>query len=160
MWCGGEVCAHPKAGTRRTLYAARGQGGRKAQSQRTTKPSSLPDPLDLTPNPASHNLLSLSSHTPAALPTGPGTIPDCIGSNLTGLVHLHLNTNDLHGPIPSSLCRIGDTLTNLVLSDNGLTGECVGWDVVCVLVKRCATPCAPGVSPGTRHTRCLISHGS
>ena len=71
-----------------------------------------------------------SSHTSAARPIIEGTIPDCIGSNLTSLVYLELATNDLHGPIPDSLCLIGDTLIYLILQENGLSGEYVRL-VVC-----------------------------
>ena len=60
---------------------------------------------------------------PPPPPTAEGTIPDCIGSKLTSLEDLVLNTNDLHGTIPSSLCLIGDSLTYLTLYQNGLTGE-------------------------------------
>ena len=60
---------------------------------------------------------------PPPPPTAEGTIPDCIGSNLTSLEWLELQTNDLHGTIPESLCLIGDSLTYLALNENGLTGE-------------------------------------
>ena len=75
-----------------------------------------------------------SSHIPR--PTGSGTIPDCIGSDLTSLEWLELQQNKLDGTIPQSLCLIGDSLTHLDLYDNDLTGECVelyavrvGWTI-------------------------------
>ena len=52
-----------------------------------------------------------------------GTIPDCLGENQRRLSTIALEGNDLHGPIPSSLCLIGDSLTYLALNENGLTGE-------------------------------------
>ena len=56
-------------------------------------------------------------------PTAEGTIPDCIGSDLSSLVWLELRTNDLHGTIPESLCLIGDSLVYLSLAHNDLSGE-------------------------------------
>ena len=35
-----------------------------------------------------------------------------------------LDQNNLHGTIPQSLCLIGDSLINLILYENDLTGEC------------------------------------
>ena len=60
---------------------------------------------------------------PPPPPTAEGTIPDCIGSDLTSLEWLELNTNDLYGPIPESLCLIGDSFVHLLLYDNDLSGE-------------------------------------
>ena len=40
------------------------------------------------------------------------------------MVHLELDQNKLDGTIPQSLCLIGDSLTDLSLADNDLTGEC------------------------------------
>ena len=60
---------------------------------------------------------------PPLPPTAEGTIPDCIGSDLTSLEWLSLNTNDLHGTIPESLCLIGDSLVYLLLYENDLSGE-------------------------------------
>ena len=60
---------------------------------------------------------------PLPPPTAEGTIPDCIGSDLTSLERLELSTNDLHGTIPESLCLIGDSLVYLVLYENTLSGE-------------------------------------
>ena len=51
--------------------------------------------------------------------------PDGIGSSLTSLNTLHLYINDLHGPIPESLCLIGHSLVRLNLAINSLTGEYV-----------------------------------
>ena len=57
-------------------------------------------------------------------PNGLGTIPDCIGSKLTGLQYLELNNNKLTGTIPQSLCLIGDSLTvSLFLYSNHLKGS-------------------------------------
>ena len=52
----------------------------------------------------------------------PGTIPDCIGTNLTSLEWLELEKNKLDGTIPESLCEIGKSLTELTLYSNSLTG--------------------------------------
>ena len=60
---------------------------------------------------------------PPPPPTAKGTIPDCFGSDLTRLEVLELDTNDLHGTIPESLCLIGDSLVHLNLYENDLSGE-------------------------------------
>ena len=54
----------------------------------------------------------------------PGTIPDCIGTDLTSLEVLELSDNKLDGTIPESLCEIGESLTDLELFSDALTGRC------------------------------------
>ena len=53
----------------------------------------------------------------------PGIIPDCIGTDLTSLELLELTENKLVGTIPESLCEIGESLTELTLYSNSLTGR-------------------------------------
>ena len=52
-----------------------------------------------------------------------GTIPDCLGEDQRRLSTISFMSNNLHGPIPESLCLIGDSLNVLVLHENDLTGE-------------------------------------
>ena len=81
------------------------------------------------PHPKLHPALlpgrSLLTHllpSPPAPRLHQGSVPPCLG-NLTSLEWLELNSNDLHGTIPESLCLIGDTLVYLVLYQNDLSGE-------------------------------------
>ena len=59
-----------------------------------------------------------------SLSAQPGTIPDCIGTELTSLEKLELQHNSLDSTIPESLCEIGESLIYLYLYSNALTGRC------------------------------------
>ena len=55
--------------------------------------------------------------------TESGSIPDCLGVDQHELNALDLEGNELSGPIPESLCQIGESLEELYLYTNSLTGR-------------------------------------
>ena len=52
-----------------------------------------------------------------------GSIPDCLGFDQHELNTLAVEGNELSGPIPESLCQIGESLEQLLLFTNSLTGR-------------------------------------